>query len=65
MNKFNFENSISKNKNYLIDLSQNDNSEDLQYLVKNFCGTVVKSLEKIPNTQKVIRLFVIGDCKDL
>lgn len=66
MNKFDFENSISKNKNYLIDLSkENDDSDDLKYLVNNFCGIVVKKLSEIPKIQNQVRLYAIGDTKHL
>ncbi len=66
MKKFDFENSISKNKNYLIDLSnENNSSEDLNYLVTNFCGTVVSSISEIPNDQNEIRLYAIGDIQYL
>lgn len=66
MNKFDFENSISKNKNFLIDLStENDNSEDLRYLVNNFCGTVVKNISEIPITQNEFRIYIIGNIKQV
>lgn len=66
MKKFDFENSISKNKNYLIDLSnENNSSKDLHYLVTNFCGTVVSSISEIPNDQNEIRLYAIGDIQYL
>ncbi|RKN00846.1 hypothetical protein D7035_23430, partial [Aquimarina sp. AD1] len=66
MNKFDFENSISENKNYLIDLStEKDNSEDLQYLVNNFCGTIVRDFSEIPNTLKEIRIYIIGSLEQV
>ncbi len=62
MNKLDFENSISKNKNHLIDLSnEKDETEDLRYLVDNFCGTVVISVSEIQNIQCEIKLYAIGD----
>lgn len=66
MNKFDFENSISKNKNYLIDLSlETDETEDLQYLVDNFCGTIVSDVSEIQNVQHEIRLYAVGDIRQL
>ncbi|MEP2278343.1 hypothetical protein [Maribacter sp.] len=62
MNNFDFENSISENKNYLIDLStEKDNSEDLQYLVNNFSGTVKRDFSEIPNTLNEIRIYISGN----
>lgn len=65
MNKFDFENSISKNKNYLLDLSEKDNSEDLRYLVNNFCGTVVQNISEIPSSKNEIRIYIIGNLKQV
>ncbi len=66
MNKFDFENSISKSKNYLIDLSnEKDTSEELRYLVNNFCGTVVRSISEVPSTPNEIRLYIIGNIKQV
>ena len=61
MNKFDFENSISRKKNYLLDLSV-DNSDDLQYLVNNFCGTVISDLSEIAK-KTGIKIYVVGDIK--
>ncbi|WP_271782769.1 hypothetical protein [Aquimarina algiphila] len=66
MSKLNIENSISKNKNILIDLSnENDNSDDLIYLINNFCGVVQKSISEIPNSLNKIRVYAIGDIKQI
>ena len=65
MNKFDFENSISKNKNYLINLSNENNySEDLHYLITNFCGTVVSNTSEVPNTHEA-KLYIIGDIEQI
>jgi hypothetical protein len=61
MNKFSFENSISKKKNFLINLSnKNDSSDDLNYLINNFCGTVVNNISEISNDLS-IRIYLIGN----
>lgn len=66
MNEKNVENSISKEKNYLIDLSnENDDSIDSQYLVTNFCGKVLKTFLEIPITQNNIRIYVIGNIQQI
>lgn len=66
MNKIEFENSISKSKNYLIDLTnENDKSDDLQYLVNNFCGRIVNHVSEIPDTKHQIKIYAIGDTKHL
>jgi len=65
-NKANLENSISKDKNYLINLSNaNKNPKELEYLLNNFCGTVVKSQLEIPSIQKLIRVYAIGNMEEL
>ncbi|WP_028889681.1 hypothetical protein [Tenacibaculum ovolyticum] len=65
MNKFSFENSISRNKNFLINLSNENNSSDyLDYLINNFCGTIVNSISEISSNYG-IRLYVIGDIKHI
>lgn len=65
MNKFDFENNISKNKNYLLDLSdKNDDSKDLQYLIHNFCGTVIENLSEVPKI-KAVRIYAVGDVKQI
>ncbi len=65
MKKFDFENSISKKKNYLINLSnENNSSDDLQYLLNNFCGTIVNDLSEITDNLK-IRVYAVGDIKQI
>jgi hypothetical protein len=66
MNTFDFENTIARQKNYLINLSrEKDRSEELQDLIDHFSGTVVKSLAEIPKSQKPIRIYAIGDANQL
>lgn len=66
MTKSNIENSISKSKNYLINLTnESQNSEDLDYLVNNFCGTVVNNLSEISKNINEIKIYFIGDGKRL
>lgn len=63
MSKFDLENSIATNKNYLLNLSdKNDHSKDLGYLLTNFCGTIVSESTKITEDSE-IRLYAIGDTK--
>ncbi|AUC77614.1 hypothetical protein CW732_18785 [Olleya sp. Bg11-27] len=58
----NMENTLSKTKNILIDLTNSeDTSEALNYLKTNFNGNVVKRFSDIKNTEKAIRMYVIGD----
>ena len=65
MNKFDFENSISKDKNYLLNLSEgNNHSNDFTYLLENFCGTVIKNISEI-NTAKRNRLYVVGNIEKI
>jgi len=64
MTKSNIENSISKSKNYLINLTvESQISEDLDYLVSNFCGTVVNNLSDISKNINETRIYFIGDAK--
>ncbi|WP_240338692.1 hypothetical protein [Aquimarina sp. AD10] len=66
MTELNTENQISKNRNFLIDLSdQNDDSLDLKYLIHNFCGTVVKGISEIQKTSNKIRVYAIGHIEQL
>lgn len=66
MNTLNFENRIATTKNILINLSNvNNASGDLQYLVDNFCGTVVKNMLEIPNNNSELRIYAIGDIKQI
>lgn len=66
MTKSNIENSLSKSKNYLINLTdESQNSEDLDYLVNNFCGTVVNNLSEISKDINEIKIYFIGDAKRL
>jgi len=62
----NSENSISKNKNYLIDLStSHTDTETYNHLIHHFCGTIVKSESELPETPKHIRVYAIGDLEQL
>jgi len=66
MNKVDFENSLSKNKNYLIYPSDENNvSEELMYLLKNFSGTPVTHISEIPHTQNEIRIYFIGNAEEI
>ena len=66
MHSDNRENSISKGKNYLLDLSnKNDNSDELEYLIDNFLGMVVKDLSEIPKSKNKIRVYAVGDMAQL
>ncbi len=62
MKNFDFENSVSKNKNYLIDLSNENDSA--QYLINNFCGTVIRNISEITNIQN-IKIYVIGNIEQI
>ncbi|MGU3375716.1 hypothetical protein [Chryseobacterium sp. M5A1_1a] len=57
-----FENKISKDKNVLIVLQNNETTNsDLQYLIDNFCGLVINNLSdtKIDFSNK--KIYVCGD----
>ncbi|MBE8725770.1 hypothetical protein [Flavobacterium hungaricum] len=57
------ENKISKEKNFLIVLQENiESSSELDYLIKNFCGTVVNNLSEI---QKPLENKIIYCCGDI
>ncbi|MFK7905271.1 MAG: hypothetical protein AB8B69_09110 [Chitinophagales bacterium] len=59
----NSENKISKSKNVLFVLSENgDNpSDELQYLIANFCGKVVRNLSEIQKPLGEKKIYVCGD----
>ncbi|CAA6820379.1 MAG: Unknown protein [uncultured Sulfurovum sp.] len=60
------ENSISKTKNYLLDLSdEGDSSDDLQYLLNNFSGTVIKSQLEIKDIHNSIRVYALGNMEQI
>ncbi len=64
------ENKILKNKNILLFLEEKaQNSKEFQYLIKNFCGIVVKNIDEI---QKIsdenysqIKIYVCGNIEKL
>ena len=56
------ENAISKAKNVLVVLSQEeDKPNDLRYLIENFCGTVVHDFLQIQGEASQKRIYVCGD----
>lgn len=56
------ENTLSKTKNILIDLTNSeDTSEALNDLKANFNGNVVKRFSDIETTENSIRIFALGD----
>ncbi len=56
------ENTISKTKNILVDLSnQEDKTPELCYLIENFCGMVVRNLLDIQGEFSQKRIYVCGD----
>lgn len=59
----NIENKITKSKNILFVLSNNEDvlSEELQYLMGNFCGKVVSSLSEIQEPFSSKRIYVCGN----
>ncbi|MBD2214808.1 hypothetical protein H6G77_30545 [Aulosira sp. FACHB-615] len=62
----NTENKISKTKLFLLDLSNNtEANHELNYLLKNFCGTVIKSLSDINMNLQINKLFACGDISSL
>lgn len=58
-----FKNKITTSKNVLCFLYKNEDeiSEELQYLVDNFCGEVVKDLDEIDESFFEKRIYVCGD----
>lgn len=60
------ENAILKTKNVLVDLTgQEDQTNDLRYLLSNFCGVVVKSVSEIQGDLTQKRIYVCGDLNRL
>lgn len=56
------ENKISQDKNVLVALPQeNKASNELQYLIENFCGIVVKSLSEVPQLSDDQIIYACGD----
>ena len=61
-----FENKITKDKNVLIVLQENQNIDtDLQYLMDNFCGTVINNPEDINSSFKEKKIYACGDISNL
>ncbi|MEN2415217.1 hypothetical protein [Flavobacterium mesophilum] len=56
----NFENNISKDKNILVVLGENENKET-QYVTDNFCGIVVKNFSEIPFSTENKKIYICGD----
>jgi hypothetical protein len=61
----NTENTISKAKNILLVLSDNQDNKELSYLIQNFCGTVVKNLSEIHTDLSQQRIYICGDISKL
>lgn len=61
------ENKILKNKNILLVLEENtQESKELQYLIENFCGIVVKNMSEMANIDaSKQRLYVCGNIAQL
>ncbi|TRX37454.1 hypothetical protein FNW52_05690 [Flavobacterium sp. ZT3R18] len=56
------ENQISKNKNVLVVIGNNeDGNIELQYLIDNFCGKVVYNLSEIQIIQNDVKIYACGD----
>ncbi len=56
------ENTISKAKNVLVDLSNHkDKTNELRYLIDNFCGIVVQHFFEIQGDLSQKRIYVCGD----
>lgn len=62
----NTENKITKKKLFLLDLSNKTEAHDeLNYLLKNFCGTVIKSLSDVNINLQINKLYACGDISSL
>ncbi|WP_445721938.1 hypothetical protein [Flavobacterium sp.] len=62
----NSENSISKDKNILLDLTNGNNeSKDYKYLINHFCGTIVTTISEIQIPVKDKKIYVCGDIDQL
>ncbi|WP_343618412.1 hypothetical protein [Flavobacterium sp.] len=59
-----FENTISKNKNILLVLEENK-SREAQYLIDNFCGTVVNSFSDIQLPIEGKKIYAFGNINKL
>lgn len=60
------ENKITKAKNFLIVLQENiESGSELNYLIENFCGTVVNNPSKIPTTPENKIIYCCGDIQRL
>lgn len=56
------ENMISKDKNILVVLQENQlTTADLKYTIENFCGTVIKSFSEIHASLDNKKIYVCGD----
>lgn len=65
-NMYDFENSILSTKNFLLVLSNPDNAdEELQYLINNFSGTVVKTVSDIPDSKEKTRIYAVGNLESI
>lgn len=63
--KSNFTNQISKTKNILLKLSNDNNgSKDLDYLLENFSGRVLESISEIKDRENK-KVYVFGDMKKI
>lgn len=61
-----FENKITKDKNILVLLENNrNNSPELQYLIDNFCGSVVHTLSEVNTDFNNKKIYVCGDFSTL
>lgn len=66
MNTLPFENKISKDKNILLVLqSEQDTHTELQYLIDNFCGSVIKDLSNPSTDLNGKKIYVCGDLNTL
>lgn len=62
MTNNNIENHISKEKNYLINLLDQEHvSKDLDELLSDFLGRIVSSENEIPLDHSLIRIYAVGD----
>lgn len=66
MTKPHTENSISKDKNILLVLQDTiDTSSELEYLVSNFCGKVIKHFSEINTSINNKTIYAFGDISQL
>ncbi|KAA0130118.1 hypothetical protein FY557_02495 [Chryseobacterium sp. SN22] len=62
MNNYSVENKISKEKNVLVVLNNQEINAELQYIIENFCGTIVREL--VPGLDHK-KIYICGDLIDL